>query len=255
VIKLLTRIALKVTVSGLELIPPSGPALLAINHINSIEGPLLYVTCPREIIGLGKVELWSNPITKPLAMSLKAIPLRRGEMDLNAVRLSLKVLQEGKVMGVAPEGTRSNHGRLQPARPGIVLLALRVPETPIVPVAIYGQEKYRKNLRRLRRTEVSIAVGQPFWLDPGDGRVTREMRQQMTDEIMMQIAALLPPQNRGVYSNLGSATEDYLRFEAGTESSLQRALRSMPPASEAVDHGGLPAGIGDAQPLRGEGSQ
>jgi 1-acyl-sn-glycerol-3-phosphate acyltransferase len=255
VVKLLSRIALEVRVSGLEFIPPTGPAIVAMNHVNSIEGPVLYVTCPREIIGLGKVELWANPLTRALALSLRAIPVRRGEMDLNAVRLSVKALKDGQVLGVAPEGTRSDHGRLQPARPGIVLLALRVPETPIVPVASYGQEKYRKNLRRLRRTEVSVAFGPPFWLESGVERVTRQVRQQMTDEIMMQIAALLPPENRGVYSDLGSATERYLRFRPGTESSLQRALRSDQVAAEAVDHGGLPARATDPQPPRRDRGQ
>jgi len=234
VVKLLCRIALKVQVTGREHIPLQGPTIVAINHVNFIEGPLLYVTWPREIIGLGKAELWSDPLIKPLAMALKAIPVRRGEMDLTAVRLSTRVLQEGQVLGVAPEGTRSHDGHLQPAKPGIVLLALRLPETAIVPVAIYGQEKYRENLRRLRRTEVNMAIGQPFWLEPGDGRVTPEARQQMVDEIMMQIAALLPPEYRGVYSNLDSGTERYLRFQPGRESSLQMAKRSSQSAAHAL---------------------
>ncbi len=234
VVKLLSRTLLRVKVSGLERIPRTGPAIVAINHINFVDGPLLYVTWPREIIGLGKAEIWANPILKPIAASLKMIPVRRGELDLNAIRMSVKVLREGKVLGLAPEGTRSHHGRLQPARPGLVLLALRAPETPIVPVAIYGQEKYRDSLRRLRRTEVNLVVGQRFWLNPGEERVTHEMRQQMTDEIMMQIAALLPPEYRGAYSDLASATEHYLRFEAGAESNLQGALRSSQAAPAAA---------------------
>jgi 1-acyl-sn-glycerol-3-phosphate acyltransferase len=255
-VKLLSRIALRVKVTGRERIPLSGPAIVAINHVNSIEGPLLYVTWPREIIGLGKVELWSNPILKVIANSLKAIPVRRGELDLNAVRQSVKVLQDGKVLGLAPEGTRSNHGRLQPGRPGAVLLALRAPETPIVPVAIYGQEKYRESLRRLRRTEVNLVVGEHFWLDPGDERVTHEMRQQMTDEIMMQIAALLPSENRGVYSDLASATERYLRFRPGTESNLQRALRSSQlPSAAAAGDSAPPSRTNEVHPQRREQGQ
>jgi 1-acyl-sn-glycerol-3-phosphate acyltransferase len=164
------------------------------------------------------------------------IPVRRGELDLNAIRLSVKALREGKVLGLAPEGTRSHHGRLQPARSGLVLMALRAPEAPIVPVAIYGQEKYRQNLSRLRRTEVNMVVGERFWLDAGGERVTHKMRQQMTDEIMIQIAALLPPEYRGVYSDLASATEDYLRFETGAESNLQKTLHSSQPAPAPTEH-------------------
>ncbi len=236
VVKFLCRIALEVQVTGFERIPLSGPGIVAINHVNFIEGPLLYVTWPRPLIALGKVELWSNPVLKLIAVSLEMIPIRRGELDLNAIRQAVKVLQEGKVLGLAPEGTRSWHGRLQPGRPGVVVLALRAPETSIIPVAIHGQEKYAESSRRLRRTEVSIVVGRPFWLEPGGERVTHAVRQQMTDEIMMQIAALLPPEYRGVYSDLGSATERYLRFQPGTESNLQEVLRLGQPAPEAAKH-------------------
>lgn len=223
-IKLLARIVLKVKITGLERIPASGPVILVTNHVNFIEPLLLFTLLPREIIGLGKVEIWQNPILSLIANSWHTIPIRRGELDLNAVRLALQVLREGKVLGLAPEGTRSHHGRLQRGRPGTVLLALRVPDALILPTATYGQERFRSNLRQLRRTEVNIAIGHGFYLNPGDGRVTHEMRQEMTDEIMMQIAALLPPENRGVYSDVTAATERYLRFPPGTTSNLPRAL-------------------------------
>ena len=253
-VRLLSRLLLKVKTAGFERIPLDGATIVAINHINFIEGPLLYVTWPREIIGLGKAELWSNPIQRLIVASLRLIPIRRGELDLNAIRLSVRALKEGRVLGLAPEGTRSHHGHLQPGRPGLVMLTLRAPEAPIVPVAIYGQEKYRQNLRRLRRTEVNMVVGQLFWLEPGEGRVTHEMRQQMTDEVMMQIAALLPPEYRGVYSNLASATEHYLRFPPGTESNLQHVLRSSRPASGAVEHTPRPASAEETHAQGQEGS-
>ncbi|MGB9880313.1 MAG: hypothetical protein ACPLRM_06085, partial [Anaerolineae bacterium] len=69
-----------------------------------------------------------------------------------------------------------------------------------------------KNLRRLRRTEVHIVTGRAFCLDPGDAKVTHEVRQEMADAIMSQIAALLPPEYRGVYSGCGTAATRYLRF-------------------------------------------
>ena len=107
VLKLLARMLLKVQLTGLEHMPAGGPAIVAINHINFIEPLLLYAVSPREVIGLGKVEIWQNPIQSLIARSLHLIPLRRGELDLNAVRLALQVLSEGGVLGVAPEGTRS----------------------------------------------------------------------------------------------------------------------------------------------------
>jgi len=224
VVKLMAKIFLRVNVSGMERVPASGPVILATNHVNFIEPLLLYTLSPREPIGLGKAEIWQNPILRLVAQSWHAIPIRRGELDLDAMRCALQVIREGKMLGLAPEGTRSHDGRLQRGRPGTVLLALRATDALILPVAAYGQEHFAKNLSRLRRTEVHMVFGQGFYLDSGGTRVTHEMRQEMIDEIMMQIAVLLPPENRGVYSDLTAATERYLRFPPGAKSNLHQAV-------------------------------
>lgn len=212
VIQLATKALLRVTVEGLERIPLSGPAIVVINHINFIDPFLVYTILPRPVIGLAKHELWANPLTRLIARSWETIPIKRGELDLSAVRSALQVLHGGGVLGLAPEGTRSHHGRLQRARSGIVLLALRTPDTLILPVALYGQERFFSNLRRLRRTKVHVVVGRGFYLNPRVGRVTREERQGIADAIMSQIAALLPPEYRGVYNNSDPAVTRYLRF-------------------------------------------
>jgi 1-acyl-sn-glycerol-3-phosphate acyltransferase len=82
-----------------------------------------------------------------------------------------------------------------------------------LPVVYYGAERYRDNLRRLRRTDFHIVVGEPFYVDVGGVKVTRQVRRQIVDEIMYQMAALLPPAYRGVYSDLNTATEKYLTFQ------------------------------------------
>jgi 1-acyl-sn-glycerol-3-phosphate acyltransferase len=98
------------------------------------------------------------------------------------------------------------------------VLALRT-GAPVLPVMHYGGEVVWQNLRRLRRTDFYTVVGQPFYLDPGGARVTGEVRQQMADEVMYQMAALLPSPYRGAYSDLAAATETYLRFPTGTQGS------------------------------------
>ena len=223
-VRLLARILLKVDMSGLERIPASGPVILATNHVNFIDAPLLYALMPRQITGLAKIEIWDNPVLGLVATSWGVIPIQRGELDLDAIRLALRALHEGKILGIAPEGTRSHHGRLQRGRPGIVLLALHVPDALMLPMALYGHEGFFRNLRQLRRTHINLVFGQGFYLDPGKARITHEMRQEMTDEIMMQIAALLPPQYRGVYSDLTAATERYLHFPPGAISNVRLAL-------------------------------
>lgn len=212
VIQLATKILLQVKAEGLEHVPLSGPVIVVTNHINFIEPLLIYTILPRPVIGLAKHELWANPLTRIIARSWETIPIRRGELDLNAVRSALQVLQNGRVLGLAPEGTRSHHGRLQRARSGIVLLALRAPDALILPIAVYGQERFFSNVRCLRRTKVHMVVGRGFYLNPREAKVTHKVRQEMADAIVSQIAALLPPEYRGVYINCNTATTDYLRF-------------------------------------------
>jgi len=224
ILKILKKILLKVQVIGLERLPANGPVILAINHINSVDALLLRALLPRDIVAWAKAELWENPILRVLAESLDSIPLRRGELDVGAARLAIQKLSEGKMLGIAPEGTRSWHGRLQRGRPGIVFLAHHAPRVYILPVALYGQEALGQNLRRLRRTPVTVHFGQGFYLEPGGGRVTQELRQASIDEVVAQIASLLPTQYRGKYSDLAAASEQHLRFPPGTSSNLRLAL-------------------------------
>jgi 1-acyl-sn-glycerol-3-phosphate acyltransferase len=81
-----------------------------------------------------------------------------------------------------------------------------------LPIAYYGGESFRGNLSNMRRTDFHITVGRPFTLDTGSQKATRQIRQAITDEIMYQIAALLPEEYRGEYAELGAATQNYLRF-------------------------------------------
>ena len=158
---------------------------------------------------------WDNPWLRWLLEVCGAIRLRRGEADTAAMRRAIEMLKAGCIVIIAPEGTRSGHGRLQKAHPGVVLLALHS-GAPMLPlVFFYGGEHYQDNLRRLRRTDFHIVVGRPFYLDAGGAKVTRQVRRQMVDEVMVQMAALLPPAYRGVYSDVNAATERYLTFAPG----------------------------------------
>ena len=203
--------------------PDKGPLILVINHINFLETPLLYTQLqPRPLTAFAKIESWDDPFRRTLFNLWGAIPLTRGEADVAAFRQALAFLERGYILAAAPEGTRSYDGRLGEGHSGVTFLALRS-GAPLLPVAHHGGEHFWTNLRRMRRTDFHIAVGQPFHLDTKGARPTREIRRQMTTEIMYQLAALLPPAYRGVYSDMGAATESYLRFPRGAESNLRRA--------------------------------
>jgi len=217
-IKRLTRLLCRVDDAQLTQVPKQGPLILAVNHVNFLEAPIFYTHLhPRPVTGFVKAEHLEHPFFGSLLFRLwGGIPIRRGEADMTAFRQSLAALEDGRILAVAPEGTRSGDGHLQPGRPGIAFLALRS-GAPVLPIIHHGGELFWRNLRRLRRTDFHIVVGQPFYLDAGGVKVNRQVRQQMADEIMYQMAALLPPAYRGVYSDLAAATETYLRFPSSAD--------------------------------------
>ncbi len=113
----------------------------------------------------------------------------------------MKALEDGYIFGIAPEGTRNKTGRLKRALPGAVLLAIHS-GAPILPVAHWGGEHFLKNLGRLKRTDFHARVGEPFKLKLDGKKVTREIRQQVADEMMIRIAKLMPAEYHGAYTDL-----------------------------------------------------
>ena len=201
-------------IEGVELdqVPMQGPLILAVNHINSLEVPLLFAHLqPRTMIGLAKIETWNNKFMGWLFDLWDAIPIRRGEADLEAVHRCLAALSAGYILGVAPEGTRSYNGCLLRGQPGIVLVALHS-GVPILPLAHWGGEAFPQNIQRLKRTDFHIRMGKPFTLDAKGERVNGKVRQAMVDEIMVQIAVLMPEEYRGEYKDCNPPPQKYLHF-------------------------------------------
>jgi 1-acyl-sn-glycerol-3-phosphate acyltransferase len=209
----LTSLMCRVEAEQLKRVPRHGPLILVSNHINFLEIPIIYTrlqtSCP--LTGFAKAETWDNPIMGRIFNIWGAIPVHRGQADLTAIKRGLSALQQGHIVAVTPEGTRSNHGRLLRGHPGVVTLAL-LSGAPVLPMVHYGHEKYRQDFSRLRRSGFNVVVGKPFVLNTNEIKANSVVRQQMTDEIMYQLAALLPEQYRGAYADLNLATEHYLQF-------------------------------------------
>lgn len=223
-IRSLSRILCRVDDSQLARVPDCGPLILVVNHVNFLEAPILYTHLqPRPVTGFAKAENWQNPLLRPLFDLWEGIPLHRGEADLTAIRRGLALVEGGGILAIAPEGTRSGHGCLLRGKPGVAIVALRT-GAPVLPLACHGHEAFWRNLRRLRRTDFRVSVGVPFHLVAPARRVTRRIRQRIVDEMMYQIAGLLPPRYRGEYADLSSATEDFLHFAPGTASNLGLAV-------------------------------
>ena len=213
VIRVGTSALCRIEYLPLKQVPERGPLILVSNHIGSLEVPLLFVHLqPRKMIGLAKIETWDSRFMGWLFDLWEAIPIRRGEADLEAVRRCLEVLRAGDMLAVAPEGTRSRDGRLLRAQPGIAMLALRS-GAPILPLVHWGGEKFSSNLKRLKRTDFHIRVGRPFVVHVEGEKVTGEVRQAIADEIMAQVAALMPEEYRGEYAGWRGRAPQYLRFD------------------------------------------
>ncbi len=211
-IKTLLRLFVKEDVAQFEKVPKCGPLILVTNHVNFIDVPMVFTHLqPRPVTGLVKAESWDDPLLGRLFRLWGAIPIRRGEADLAGLKKGMEMLGRGYIVAVAPEGTRTNTGILKQGLPGVSSLALHS-GSPLMPLIYYGSENYRQELKRLHKTEFHARVGPIFRLKHPSGRVTGELRQEMTDEIMYQLAELLPEKYRGVYADLSKASTNHLVF-------------------------------------------
>jgi 1-acyl-sn-glycerol-3-phosphate acyltransferase len=208
----LTGLICRIDDSQLQRVPLIGPLIIVTNHVNILEIPILYTRLqPRQLHGLVLATRWKNPLLRWIFAVTETIPLARGEPNPQAFHRALDYLKAGTIVIISPEGTRSGHGRLQQAHPGAVLLAQRS-QAPLLPVVYYGSEDYKQNLSRLKRSDFHLAVGPPFYLDSRGRPLDRQVRQQMADEVMYQLAALLPPAYRGLYADQSKATQNYITF-------------------------------------------
>jgi 1-acyl-sn-glycerol-3-phosphate acyltransferase len=210
----LTGLMFRVYSAQLSKVPRDGPLIIVANHVHVPEIPTLYTRLlPRQVHGMAQAEhVLGKDLASRILRLFGTIPVWRGEADLNALRTGINMLKEGKIVLIDPEGTRSHDGRLGRGRPGAILMALHS-GAPLLPVLHYGSENYRENLRRLRRTDLHFVVGRPFKVEAGGQPVTRCTRQQMIDEVMAQMASLLPLQYRGAYATAETASHQFLVFE------------------------------------------
>jgi 1-acyl-sn-glycerol-3-phosphate acyltransferase len=204
---LFMKTTLKVTATGVENVPRTGPTIVLFNHVTMIEPIVVACIMPlRDMVPLGKKELYDNPIGRLGFVGWGAYPVKRGEVDRTALRHALDIIESADMFMIAPEGHRNPEGLRSP-KEGIVLLAARTGAT-MVPVGVSGMENYFHNLKRLRRTPVTANVGKPFRIKEG---VTRKQYMQAAHEIMYLLAALIAPNLRGDYADLSKATMDMIQ--------------------------------------------
>jgi 1-acyl-sn-glycerol-3-phosphate acyltransferase len=201
-LRCLTRVRID---GAIDRIPRDGPLIIASNHMSNADGVIvggwLTPALGRRIHWLGKREFLEWPLIGRMARAGSVHPVDRATADVEAFRLAERILAEGHVLVVFPEGTRSPTGALQEAKDGLALLALRS-GAPILPVAVTGTERFWPKGRFLRPGgRIGLNVGEAFRvadiLPPTTDR--RTAKRLATPAIMSRIAALLPPRYRGAY--------------------------------------------------------
>lgn len=179
-----------VSTHGIERVPTDGPVILAANHIGVLDGPLLAIFSPRPVHALTKQEMFTGRGGAFLRRSGQ-IPLDRFNPDPAALKAALRVLRDGGVLGIFPEGTRGS-GTYENYRHGAAYLAL-VTGAPVVPVTFFGTRAPGGSSNALpRRGEsVDIVYGEPWTVDVVDWPRTREhvngaaalLRQHLRGEV------------------------------------------------------------------------
>lgn len=173
----------------MDWIPSTGPVVIAMNHRSLLDGPLLFGFVSRPANCLVKHEAFT-PWLAPLLRAAGQIPVRRDIVDARAVRLCLRILHAGGLVGVFPEGTRGR-GLVETARPGVGYLALRTGAT-VIPVACAGTAEMAHR-RSWRRPTAVLLAGAPIVVNrwPADRPLKRSVAATQTEVIRAALATLV----------------------------------------------------------------
>ncbi|NLN69438.1 MAG: 1-acyl-sn-glycerol-3-phosphate acyltransferase [Chloroflexi bacterium] len=226
IIRSILFLIMRIDDKALRNVPWHGPLILVSNHVNFLDVPVIFThLISRPVTGFVKRETWDNPVMGFLFTLWGGIPIDRGVADFDAFKAAKHaLLDEHKILAVAPEGTRSEDGRLLRGKPGITILASRT-GVPILPIACFGHENFKHNFRRLKRTPITIRVGEPFRCKFDSREKNKAVLLAMTDAIMLEIADLLPEEYHGEYAGVDINREMYLEYlDSPSREEISQAL-------------------------------
>ncbi len=202
IVRLIMKIITDIEVHGIEKLP-EGNVIVAANHLGRLDTAVLLCVIDREDIIMAIAEKYKDhPLFGAIGRAANAIWLNRFEADFGALRQILSRMEQGGMLVIAPEGTRSKTEALQEAKLGVAFLAGKS-GYPVLPVAVTGTEDRGvvENLKRFRRSKIVVRGGDLFSIEIPKGKGREQAMRDATDEIMCQIGALLPEKYRGFYAD------------------------------------------------------
>jgi 1-acyl-sn-glycerol-3-phosphate acyltransferase len=182
---------------GLEHVPAEGPAILAANHLSWADPPAIRAVIARDCWFMANDFLFRVPVLGRLIPLYGAFPVRRGELDRDAIRTAEQHLQDGELVCVFPEGGTTITGTLYPFEGGVALLAVRN-DVPIIPIGITGTDRVLPMgapYPHFARGGVTVAFGPAIRAEEiGADLSRRERVDALTQKLYDAVAALLPPE-------------------------------------------------------------
>lgn len=161
-LSVLPRSYFRMRVSGADHVPALGPCIIAANHASYVDPVILAIACPRPVRFIVDRAQYHRPLVHWIAARTGAIPVENTPRDVGSVRRALQALRQGAVIGIFPEGGRSNDGSLKPAKPGAALLALRS-GVPLLPAGIVGSYRaYSRHHAVPRPLPIAVRFGAPI---------------------------------------------------------------------------------------------
>lgn len=165
-------------VKGRNNVPKQGPLIVVSNHVSYLDPPIVGCAVNRHLHFMAKQELFDKKWFGFILHQIGSFPVKRGTPDKKAIRRSLEILKNGKVLCMFPEGTRIKGDKLGEAKPGVTLIAL-MSESPLLPVGIKHADD---------DSSLNVSIGKPFSLDEYyNKKLSREEKAEVGEIIMEKI--------------------------------------------------------------------
>ncbi|WP_052850768.1 lysophospholipid acyltransferase family protein [Streptomyces avicenniae] len=211
----LLKLLFRPRVEGIERVPGEGPVILAGNHLTFIDSVILPLISKRQVFFIGKEEYVRGRGLKGRAMAwfftaVGMVPVDRdgGHGGVAALMTGRRILEEGRMFGIYPEGTRSPDGRLYRGRTGIARLTLMT-GAPVVPFAMIGTDRVQpggKGLPRIGGGRITVRFGQPLDFSRYEGMDRdRYVLRAVTDEVMTEVMRLSGQEYVDMYATKAKA--------------------------------------------------